>query len=522
MTESGHGLGVKSVGVDAEREAAGLTSSLARTSGGRWQALALSVAQWPTATRIVLLALLPLLALGTAGGLWLRGQMQQALWGSFDQVLQDKAQRVAARLQLGPRMDWQEAPGSADEFSTIYSGWYWSAALNGQVLRSRSLWDMDSLPLQASPVSAAVPLYMARGPLQEPLMARTVDLSVGQPAQAVRLTVYGPASATWASLQRIDHTLMLAGVMLVLLAVALCWLQVRVGLAPLRRLESLLSTVRQPHGAGQEGKWVDVQAMLQAPTGRDLQPLQAELASLWEHNTRVVTRARAHAADLNHALKKPLALLSAQASTQAAVPAADVQRQVQAMAHVIDRYQARTFSDALHIHAAAHPAAAAQPVDVAQCAAEVVRMMERLHAAQSLTWELQVPPGAAPLWRGERTDLEEVLGNVLDNAGKWAASTVHLRLDVEEGSGTQSVQVVLCIEDDGPGMAPSQLQAAGQRGLRFDDAVQGSGLGLHIATQIVQAYGGVLALGKSAALKGLAVRVTLPVAHLAQPIHKAG
>ena len=82
-----------------------------------------------------------------------------------------------------------------------------------------------------------------------------------------------------------------------------------------------------------------------------------------------------------------------------------------------------------------------------------------------------------PLWRGERTDLEEVLGNLLDNAGKWAASAVHIGLAMEEGDAAQPPQVVLQIEDDGPGMAPHQLQAAGQRGLQFDDSVQGSGAG---------------------------------------------
>ena len=239
----------------------------------------------------------------------------------------------------------------------------------------------------------------------------------GEPPQPVRLTVCGPAAATWASLQRIDQTLALAGAALVLLAVALCWLQVRVGLAPLRRLEALLATIRNPGSAAQEGALVDVQAMLAAPTGRDLQPLQAELASLWEHNARVVARARAHALDLNHALKKPLALLSAQAGSDAAVPAADVQRQVKAMAQVIDRYQARTFSDALHMQAAMYPATVAQPVDIAKCVAEVVRMMERLHADQALEWTLQVQDGATPLWRGERTVLEEIRGNLLDNAG---------------------------------------------------------------------------------------------------------
>lgn len=345
----------------------------------------------------------------------------------------------------------------------------------------------------------------------------------GEPPQPVRQTVYCPAAATWASLQRIDQTLALAGAALVLLAVALCWLQVRVrvGLAPLRRLEALHATIRNPSSAAQEGALVDVQAMLAAPTGRDLQPLQAELASLWEHNARVVARARAHASDLNHALKKPLALLSVQASGSAAVPAADVQRQVQAMAQVIDRYQARTFSDALHMQAAMHPATAAQPVDIAQCVGEVVRMMERLHADQALEWTLKVQDGTTPLWRGERTDLEEALGNLLDNAGKWAASAVRIGLAVEEGDATQPPQVVLQIEDDGPGMAPHQLQAAGQRGLRFDDSVQGSGLGLHIATQMVQAYGGELSLDKSALLKGLSVRMVLPGVQAAQRPRKA-
>jgi signal transduction histidine kinase len=188
---------------------------------------------------------------------------------------------------------------------------------------------------------------------------------------------------------------------------------------------------------------------------------------------------------------------------------------------VIDRYQARTFSDALHMQAAMHPATAAQPVDVAQCVAEVVRMMERLHADQALEWTLQVQDGATPLWRGECTDLEEVLGNLLDNAGKWAASAVRIGLAMEEGDAAQPPQVVLQIEDDGPGMARHQLRAAGQRGLRFDDSVQGSGLGLHIATQMVQAYGGELSLGKSALLKGLSVRVVLPGVQAAQRPRKA-
>ncbi|EJE51769.1 signal transduction histidine kinase [Acidovorax sp. CF316] len=469
------------------------------------QRLALRLAQWPMATRIVLLALVPMLVLVGAGGWWLRAQMHQSLLASFEQVLRDKAQRVGARLLVGPQGGLREQGGAVDEFSAIYGGWYWRAQAGGAVLRSRSLWDMDAPPTAAEPARGSPVLHLATGPMQESLLAYTSAVQIGPPAAEATLVVYGPAAQLQDSMRQIDRTLVLAALALMALAGALAWLQVRVGLAPLRRLEALLAALRAPQGPG-----ADVARHLAAPTGRDLQPLQAELAGLLAHNAHVVARARAHAVDLNHALKKPLALLSAQASAQTLVPAAEVQRQVAAMAQLVDRYQARTLSDALH----AHPGAAGPAVDVRECAGQVLQMMQRLHAAQELDWELndQAPPG--PLrWRGERADLEEVLGNLLDNAGKWAASRVRLSLQVQAlgapGQGAEGAALVLQVEDDGPGMTPEQLQAAGQRGLRFDESVQGSGLGLAIAGQIAQAYGGRLELGKSAGLRGLGARVEL-------------
>lgn len=480
------------------------------------QRLALQLAQWPMATRIVLLALVPMLVLAGAGGWWLRLQMHQSLLASFEQVLRDKAQRLGARLLVGSQGGLREQAGAVDEFSAIYGGWYWRAQAGKQVLRSRSLWDMDAPPTAAAgPAGASPGLHLATGPMQEPLLAYTSAVQIGPPVAEATLVVYGPAAQLQDSMRQIDRTLVLAALALMALAGALAWLQVRVGLAPLRRLEALLAALRSPQGPG-----ADVAQHLAAPTGRDLQPLQAELAGLLAHNAHVVARARAHAVDLNHALKKPLALLSAQASAQALVPAAEVQRQVAAMAQLVDRYQARTLSDALH----AHPGAAGPAVDVRECAGQVLQMMQRLHAAQELAWVMDdeedgglddAQPPAGPLrWRGERADLEEVLGNLLDNAGKWAASEVRLSLGVQAvgrgaGQGAEGPALVLLVEDDGPGMTPAQLQAAGQRGLRFDETVQGSGLGLAIAGQIAQAYGGRLALGKSDGLRGLQVRVEL-------------
>ncbi|WP_082493011.1 sensor histidine kinase [Acidovorax sp. Leaf160] len=474
---------------------------LAAQGGGAW---ALTVARWPMATRIALLALVPMLLLVGAGGLWLRAQMHQSLLGSFEQVLREKAQRVSARLQVDGQGALREASGAADEFSAIYAGWYWRAVTaEGAVLRSRSLWDMDNLPTEPPPPAhAPAGLRRATGPMQEPLLALTQPVAPGatgapgQPGAQVSLTVYAPAAQLLASMRQIDRTLLSAGLVLMLLTGGLAWLQVRIGLAPLRRLEALLAALRAPHGAGP-----DVAQHLATPTGRDLQPLQNELAGLLAHNAHVVARARAHAVDLNHALKKPLALLSAQASAQPQVASAEVQHQVDAMAQLVDRYQARTLSDALH----AHPGATGQAVDVRDCALQVLRMMERLHAAQELDWSLvenAAPAGTAPLrWRGERADLEEVLGNLLDNAGKWAASRVRLTLSASGDAGRQ--RLCVDVEDDGPGMTPEQLQSAGQRGVRFDETVQGSGLGLAIASQIAQAYGGQLQLRKSEGLEGL-------------------
>lgn len=473
-------------------------------------AWALALAQWPMATRIALLALVPMLLLVGAGGLWLRVQMHQSLLASFEQVLRDKAQRVGARLHLGPQGGLRESTGGADEFSAIYAGWYWRAQAGSDVLRSRSLWDMDSLPAEPAPTTGSATLHRATGPLQEPLLSLTQPVSLGQPPVQVTLTVYGPAAQLHSSMRQIDRTLAVAGLVLMLLTGGLAWLQVRVGLAPLRRLEAMLAALRAPQGAGP-----DVARHLAAPTGRDLQPLQNELAGLLAHNAHVVARARAHAVDLNHALKKPLALLSAQASAQPQVPSSEVRHQVEAMAQLVGRYQARTLSDALH----AHPGSTGQAVDVRDCVAQLLRMMERLHAAQDLEWVLAEATHGPLHWRGERADLEEVLGNVLDNAGKWAASRVRLTVSVSASmaasaplsaqGGAGHTCLCLDIEDDGPGMTPEQLQAAGERGVRFDESVQGSGLGLAIASQIVQAYGGQLQLRKSEALKGLGVRLEM-------------
>ncbi|MDO5288320.1 MAG: sensor histidine kinase [Pseudomonadota bacterium] len=459
---------------------------------------------WTLARRIAVLALVPTALVLSSGGLWLRTQIHGAVYESFAQVLHEQHERVAARLHA-TASGVAENTGAGDAFSAIYSGWYWQAASSPlshtsgatPLGRSRSLWDAPPIdPLH--PIGPArLGLLHGQGPMQEPLLGTRRSLSLPGRDTPVQLTVLGPARALQANLRRIDHILLASGAALFVLLAAMLLVQVRVGLAPLRRLTQAIAAQRQ----GAAAPRLDT-----LPAGADLAPLQHELAALLSRNERVVSRARAHAADLNHALKKPLALLAASASGAPSVPAAEVMQHITGMTRLIDRYQARTLSDALHARAAATLPA----VPVSPCLHELLQAMRKLHMAQELHWHLALPPEASTWhWRGDRTDLEEALGNLLDNAGKWAAS--HVRMS----AWTEGASLCIAIEDDGPGMPAAQLQAAGQRGLRFDESVQGSGLGLAIASQIAQAYGGQLQLGKSPDLKGLCARLCLGGLHTA-------
>lgn len=499
---------------------------------------------WTIARRIAWLALLPaLLVIGVGAGV-LRQQMHSTLYESMAQTLHDKHQRVAARLRLGALRTVIEPATNADEFSTIYSGWYWQAQMalgaspsapmadlavaapgghasaapghapamaaspaevggrddgpapvgearnHGVRGLSRSLWDAPAILSAGGVGPAALGLMAGNGPLGEPLIGWQRATLVTGLNSPVTLSVYGPAEALRTSLQRIDRILLATTLALMLLLTTLLAVQLRVGLLPLRRFAQAVAAQRQPDQAGQP-------AIQDLRVGADLAPLQQELHALLQQNTQVVARARAHAADLNHALKRPLAVLTASASQLPQLDSEVVLQHARAMAQLIDRYQARTWSEASHARAATGV------VDVMDCLRDMLHAMRRLHAAQELDWRLEAPPSARCLWRGDATDLEEALGNLLDNAGKWAASTVAV------AAQRDGAALLIQIDDDGPGMSAEQLQRAGQRGLRFDETVAGQGLGVGIARQIAQAYGGGLTLERSPTLKGLRASLRL-------------
>ena len=256
---------------------------------------------------------------------------------------------------------------------------------------------------------------------------------------------------------------------------------VRKALAPFGSLRAGLSSVREGRSRRIEGDY---------PT--EVQPLVNDLNALLEDRERAVARALTTAGDLAHGLKTPLAVL-AQEAEQAG--AATLRQLVERMQRHVDYHLAR-----------ARATATARAAPGLRCAVlpsveGLVRTMRRLHAERELTIDVDVSP--AHEIRGRREDLDEMLGNLLDNACKWARARVAVSSSVDDA------YVLVSVDDDGPGLDPSMRAQVLQRGVRADERVRGSGLGLAIVNDLAELYGGAVTL-ETSPLGGTRARLQLP------------
>lgn len=235
---------------------------------------------------------------------------------------------------------------------------------------------------------------------------------------------------------------------------------------------------------------------------RELAPLTDSINSLIETEREHRDRYRHTLTDLAHSLKTPLAVLRSRLDA-AVNPAAfrqEVDAQVQRMSQIVS-YQLARAARSGH-----SPFALAQPI--APCAEEIVRSLEKVHADKGVLCEFEIDPGA--VFHGERGDLQELLGNLLENAFKWTRSRVLLTARNEPGRRAQRPGLSLRVEDDGPGIAAEKSDLMLQRGVRGDERVQGHGIGLAIVQDIVRAYRGELTVGASAELGGASFHLRFP------------
>ncbi|MSP47754.1 MAG: hypothetical protein EXQ95_00345 [Alphaproteobacteria bacterium] len=358
------------------------------------------------------------------------------------------------------------------------SGIYWQIYVaEGDALRSRSLGD-ENLPMAPNPD----PLQID-GPNDQQLIVLTRTLLMPGARTPFTFSVAVDRSEIEEHASRFAGSMSAALAILgVGLLVAVVF-QIRVGLRPLAAVGRALAQVRAGQAPEIAGNYPG-----------ELQPLVDEINQLVRHNATVMERARTHVGNLAHALKTPISVLSARASIDHG-PLADVVRtQTTMMSKHVEHHLARASM-------AGPEGGVYRHTSVADVLDGLARTLAQIHAQRDL--EIDVEATAKVLFRGERQDLEEMVGNLMDNACKWARSRVSVT------ARSEGARLALVVEDDGPGMPEALHGEVFQRGRRLDESVPGSGYGLAIVRDLTLLYGGQVTLSRSR-LGGLAATLDLP------------
>ncbi len=427
-----------------------------------------------------------------AGGVVLSNAFRNAAEDSFDARLAVDMDGLIAAAEPDPEGGVILQDRFVNhQFDRVYSGLYYQikpvTGQGGQI--SRSLFD-QVLRVTGNVKRGVISYGFATGPENQDLrvLSRRVEFPISatpQPSdtRAYIFMVAGNLQTVDAESAAFDGTLIWSFVLLGFGLVAAVFLQVRVGLLPLRRLKDALARIRDGSAQHLEGKFP-----------AEIAPLAAELNSLIEHSNEVVGRARTHVSNLAHFLKTPLSVLASEAEAEPGPLPDQVRRQVDTMRRQVDHYLARA-------RAAGSINVLGNRTPVDPVLSDLARVLTRIHAERAITVDWDCP--AELYFRGERQDLEEMAGNLMDNACKWAKARVRVKA-LRDGA-----RVILTVEDDGPGLSPEDRARVGNRGERLDESVPGSGLGLAIVRDISKLYGGFLGLDASA-LGGLEARLTLP------------
>ena len=413
----------------------------------------------------------------------------------FDERLSVYIKELIADLAAPPETE-RQAIGDLGEprFDLPLSGWYWQIIrLDGErptIRASRSLVGGQLPKLLDQPITPNArglrESYIS-GPDDRSLRILEREINVGEDGRFT-VAVAAPSDEIDADIRDFRLALTMTFVLLGLALVASTIVQVRFGLRPLVRLGAAVGMVRTGETPRIVGEYPP-----------ELAPLAGELNQLIDANHEILDRARTQVGNLAHALKTPLSVMlnEAEADGEGQLPqtvktqAAIMRDQVQ---YYLDRARAAALSGAL-----------GGVTEVAPSLDALIRTFTKISQGRGITGSHSVPPRAR--FRGEKQDFEEMLGNLLDNAFKWAEATVAVSLDSQQADTPGGI--VLLIDDDGPGLPDEALADVLKRGRRLDEATPGSGLGLSIVVDLAKLYGGELALQRSP-LGGLRARLALP------------
>ncbi|MEZ5937577.1 MAG: sensor histidine kinase [Hyphomonadaceae bacterium] len=385
-----------------------------------------------------------------------------------------------------------------ERFRRTFSGWYWAFIFPGadgtpqRADRSRSFF--ESLPdippyliNEATSHPGSVRHANGYGPDASPIRMGVRSVRLPDRKDPVYVFAAIDRSAANEAVSRFAVQLAIALLILAAGLVLGILVLIRYGLRPLHVIQDRLSDVRSGRRQQLDGEYPE-----------ELAPLVREINTLISHNRKVVERARTQVGNLAHALKTPLAVLLNESRVGEDRLSDVVRRQSEAMRNNVEHYLRRA-------QAAAQAEVLTARADVTEAVEGIARMLERLHRDKNIT--IDVDADEAAIFRGERGDLDDLVGNLLDNAAKWCRARVKVRV------ARKGDTVEVTVDDDGPGLRVEDRSEALRRGKRLDESEPGTGLGLSIVTELAEIYGGRLHLEDSP-LGGLRARLELPAAAL--------
>jgi signal transduction histidine kinase len=376
-------------------------------------------------------------------------------------------------------------------FDRPRSGWYWMIRDEAGDLYnlSTSVVGID-LPEITQPANVfGVSTAVIEDAFGTQLRAIEREVTIG--GETYHILVTGSLSEIWRLVGQFrGQTFIVLGAVGVMLAI-MSAIVARFAMRPIGRLSEAIEQVREGNSVSVEGKYP-----------REIAPLAEEVNELLRSNTQIIERARNQVGNLAHGLKTPIAVLRNEAQARNGPLSQIVAAETEKMSSMVATYLERA-------RLAARTSVIGKKADATMIMLRLTRVMRKIHP--DITIAFQRPDASLPWFRGDESDLEEMAGNLLDNACKWSKGKVGVRLSAERGeTGTT---LLLRIDDDGPGLSEEEAEKVLRRGVRLDEKTPGSGLGLDIVKELVDVYGGTLNLRKSA-LGGVMAELRLPTARL--------
>ena len=376
---------------------------------------------------------------------------------------------------------------SDPRYANLYSGWYWEVKQGGKTLkRSESLGE-NNLDLKSTVPSSEVLIHEIEGPQKEILRVHVIEIRVDPNREPLVFLATAPTTGITEDVGEYSNHIIFGFIALgigLLLAVVL---QVRVALRPFKAISRRISDIRE----GKADKLPEDQL-------EDVQPLVDELNNLLDHNAVLVKRARNQLGDLAHSVKNPLTVINNAAHNLEPGQKDLILRQTKDISKNVDHYlsRARTYGTEKVL---------GSRTSIKTVAEDLVYAMQRIYQNRDLEFDLSGLKGCGCWFKGEGQDLEEMLGNLMDNACKWAKNLVVISC----GPNHDRLEVV--VEDDGPGIDEKEFENVMRRGHKLDESIPGHGQGLGIVKDIAALYGGSLKLAKCE-MGGLQAKLDLPSA----------